>query len=78
MPLENDARDLDMNNPIDYVFSFEIGLKPNFDIDLSKFTGTRYVVTVTDEMINDEVARLQTRFGKMTEPESVSSEENVF
>ncbi len=77
LPLENDARVLDMNNPIDYIFSFEIGLKPNFDIDLSKFTGTRYVVTVTDEMINDEVARLQTRFGKMTEPESVNSEDNV-
>ncbi|MFN3298858.1 MAG: trigger factor [Sediminibacterium sp.] len=77
LPLENDAQKLDMNNPIDYVFSFEIGLKPNFDVDLSKFTGTKYVVTVTDEMINDEVARLQTRFGKMTEPETVSSEDNV-
>ncbi len=77
LPLENDARVLDMNNPIDYAFSFEIGLKPNFDVDLSKFTGTKYVVTVTDEMINDEVARLQTRFGKMTEPETVSSEDNV-
>lgn len=77
LPLENDAQKLDMNNPVDYAFSFEVGLKPNFDIDLAKFTGTRYVVTVTDEMINDEVARLQTRFGKMTEPESVSSEDNV-
>lgn len=77
LPLENDAQKLDMNNPVDYAFSFEVGLKPNFDINLAKFTGTRYVVTVTDEMINDEVARLQTRFGKMTEPESVSSEDNV-
>ena len=77
LPLENDARVLDMNNPIDYVFSFEIGLKPHFDVDLSKFTATKYVVTVTDEMINDEVARLQTRFGKMTEPEMVTSEDNV-
>lgn len=77
LPLENDAQKLDMNNPVDYAFSFEVGLKPNFDIDLAKFTGTRYVVTVTDEMINDEVARLQTRFGKMTEPETVSSEDNV-
>ncbi|MFM9653703.1 hypothetical protein ACKI1S_47610, partial [Streptomyces galilaeus] len=28
-------------------------------------------------MINDEVARLQTRFGKMTEPEAVNSDDNV-
>lgn len=77
LPLENDAQKLDMNNPVDYAFSFEVGLKPNFDIDLAKFIGTRYVVTVTDEMINDEVARLQTRFGKMTEPETVTNEDNV-
>lgn len=77
LPLENDARVLDMNSPIDYAFSFEIGLKPDFEVDLAKFTATRFVVTVTEEMINDEVARLQTRFGKMTEPESVTGEDNV-
>lgn len=77
LPLENDANKLDMNNLSDYVFSFEIGLKPDFEVNLSKFEATRYVVTVTDAMIDDEIARLQTRFGKMTEPETVTSEDNV-
>ena len=77
LPLENDANKLDMNNLSDYVFSFEIGLKPDFEVNLSKFEATRYVVTITDAMIDDEIARLQTRFGKMTEPETVSSEDNV-
>ncbi|MEO0066576.1 MAG: trigger factor [Bacteroidota bacterium] len=77
LPLENDANKLDMNNLSDYVFSFEIGLKPDFEVNLSKFKATRYVVTVTDAMIDDEIARLQTRFGKMTEPETISSEDNV-
>lgn len=77
LPLDNDARALDMNNPKDYAFAFEIGLKPEFDIDLKKFKGVRYKVTVTDEMVNDELARLQTRYGKMTEPEIADNEENV-
>lgn len=77
LPLENDANKLDMNNLSDYVFSFEIGLKPEFEITLSKFEATRYVVTVTDAMIEEEIGRLQTRFGKMTEPETVTSEDNV-
>lgn len=77
LPLENDADKLDMNNLSDYVFSFEIGLKPNFEVNLSKFEATRYVVAVTDAMIDEEIARLQTRFGKMTEPETVTSEDNV-
>lgn len=76
LPLDIDARQLDMNNPADYAFAFEIGLKPAFEIN-TNINVTRYKVAVTDEMINDEVARLQTRFGKMTEPEAVSSEEHV-
>jgi len=77
LPLDVDARSLDMNNPADYAFAFEIGLKPSFELDPSKLSVTRYKITVTEEMINEEVARLQTRFGKMTEPETVGSDDNV-
>ncbi len=77
LPLASDARMLDMNNPSDYAFAFEIGLKPEFDIDMSKLTVTRYKVQVTDEMINEEMNRLQTRHGKMTEPEAVTGDDNV-
>jgi FKBP-type peptidyl-prolyl cis-trans isomerase (trigger factor) len=37
----------------------------------------KHKVTVTDEMVNDEIGRLQTRNGNMTEPETVASEDNV-
>jgi len=74
----NDVRQLDMNNPSDYSFSFEIGLKPDFQlVDLASAKVTRYKVQVTDDMVNDEVKRLQQRMGKMTEPETVQSDENV-
>jgi trigger factor len=76
LPLDIDARQLDMNNPADYAFAFEIGLKPAFEIN-TNINVTRYKVAVTDTMIDEEVARLQTRFGKMTEPEVVSSEDHV-
>lgn len=75
---ENDIRQLDMNNPADYAFTFEVGLKPEFDIaDLTKEKATRYKVTVTDEMVNEEVERLRLRYGKMTEPETVTGDDNV-
>src|SRR5438270_8120 len=34
-------------------------------------------VTVTEDMVNEEVERLRTRYGNMAEPETVSSEDNV-
>ncbi len=77
LPLENDARMLDMNNPGDYAFAFEIGLKPAIDIDVENIKVTRYKIDVTEDMINDEVNRLQIRNGKMTEPETVTVDDNV-
>lgn len=77
LPLENDARMLDMNNPADYAFAFEIGLKPAFDLHANDIKVTRYVIQVTEQMVNDEIDRLRTRHGKMTEPEAVNNEENV-
>jgi len=75
---ENDARRLDMNNPAEYAFAFEVGLKPEFEVaDLSKEQLTRYKVTVTDDMINEEINRLQVRHGEMTYPESVTGDDNV-
>lgn len=78
LPIEMDIRQLDMNKPDDYIFHFEVGMKPEFTLaDLSKANMTRYKVTVTDEMINSEITRLQNRYGNMSEPESVTSDENV-
>ena len=78
LPLETDFSKLDVNNPADYSFEFEVGMKPEFDLpDLAKMKTTRYVVTVTDEMINSEIDRLQNRYGNMKDEETVNSEENV-
>ncbi len=74
---ENTADQINMNDPKDYSFSFEIGLKPEFDIKLDAVTASRYKVEVTDEMINEELDRIQSRLGKMTEPETVTTEDNV-
>ena len=77
LPMNSDLRNLDMNEPGDYEFPFEIGLKPQVDLDLAKAKLTRNNVKVTDEMINEEIERLQNRHGKMLDPETVTSEENV-
>lgn len=78
LPLETDIRQLDVNNPADYVFHFEIGMKPDFNMsDLGKAKITRYVVTVTEEMLDNEATRLQNRYGNMTDKDSAETEENV-
>ncbi|MFT3682406.1 MAG: trigger factor [Ferruginibacter sp.] len=78
LALDADIRKMDFNNPADYEFGFEIGLKPDFALaPLNKAKLTLHKVKVTDEMIQEEVERMQTRAGKMTEPETIDNEENV-
>ncbi len=77
LPLTAQFPAMDVNAPANYDFSFEVGLKPAFTLDTKGIKATRYKIDVTDEMITNEVERLQVRNGNMTEPEEATSEENV-
>ena len=78
LPLANEMEKLDMNNPGDIDFSFEIGLKPAFELsNLAKANFTRHNVEVTDAMVSEEVSRMQLKAGKMQEKETVDNEEDV-
>ena len=74
----NDPAQILYTDPKDYTFSFEIGLKPEFAIpDMAKAKTTLNLVEATDEMVKEEVERFQQRLGKMTEPETVTNEEDI-
>ena len=79
LPLpENDAPQINMNQPGEYSFSFEVGLKPEFQLPaLSSLTPNRYKIAVTDDLLNTEIDRLRQKNGTMTEPETVGSDEDV-
>lgn len=78
LPLENLPNDLDMKNPADYDFAFEIGLKPQLSLDgLSATKTTLYKVKVTPEMINEEIEKLVTKNGELKDAEEVTADENV-
>jgi len=78
LPVDFNLQQLDVNNPANYTFTFEVGMKPEVQVpDLSKESVKRYKVSVTDEMVAEEVERLRTRYGNMSEPETVQGEETV-
>jgi len=78
LPVDLNMSQLDVNNPNNYTFTFEVGMKPDFQLpDLSNQQVKRYKINVTDEMVNEEVERLRTRYGNMSEPETVTGDDNV-
>jgi trigger factor len=78
LPVDLNLGQLDMNNPSNYDFSFEVGMKPEFSLpDLGAQKIKKFKVQVTDDMLDEEVDRLRSRYGNMTEPEEVTGDENV-
>lgn len=78
LPMENDLRGLNLNNPEDYEFPFEIGLKPEITLDaLSSLKPVLYKVKATPEMVNEEVEKMVLKNGELKDVENVSGPENV-
>ena len=61
-----------------FSFEFELGLAPEFDVDLkSKKKVTQYNIVADDELITKEVENLQSRYGKMSSGDVVTETSNV-
>ena len=69
----------DINNPGEYDFSFEIGIKPEFDIPAvtGKAALNRYKIIITDKMLDDETARLCRQHGNEEIVDTASTAENI-
>lgn len=56
----------------DYSFEFELGLAPEFAVDLeAKNKITYYKITADDKMLDDQVQRIQKQYGKLISKDTV-------
>ena len=61
-----------------FSFEFELGLAPEFDVNLkSKKKVTQYNIVATDELIDKEVENIQSRYGKMSALDVATKDANV-
>ncbi len=70
--------ELNMQQPQEYEFLFEIGLKPEIKIDLS--SGKKplhYKIKVKPEDINNRIESFQAQFGELKETEAITSDNNI-
>jgi trigger factor len=60
------------------VFEYEIGLVPNFELDLeAKNNIVKYVITADDKMIDGQVARIQKQFGSAIPQDVVAENSDI-
>jgi trigger factor len=78
LPVDMNLQQLDVNSPADYTFTFEVGMKPAVQLpEMGQQSPKRYKVEITDEMLAEEVERLRSRYGNMSEPETAEGDETV-
>ncbi|MCK5824364.1 MAG: trigger factor [Ichthyobacteriaceae bacterium] len=65
-------------NGTEFNFKFELGLTPEFNVELDKLEGIKaYKVVIDDELINKQIEDFTTRFGKVISKEEVAEDCNV-
>ena len=65
-------------NSYDFKFEFELGLAPEFTVDLAAKTSVvKYNVVADDTMLNGQIARIQKQYGKVVAKDKVEEGNDV-
>jgi len=79
LPKLEEQNKIDWENQKDFEFKYDIGLAPQFDIELTdKFKFEQYVIKVSKNDIDKYVEDLSRRYGKMSNPEVAEADDMLF
>lgn len=74
----DDDKDIDFGTQENFEFSFDLGLAPEFEVELTgKDKVDYYNIAVSEEMIENQVKSYTSRFGKYTQEEEVVEKDMV-
>ena len=78
-PLPKQVGEIDWQKQEDFIFEYELGLSPVFDLKMSKKNKiTLYSIKADESMIDDYAADIAKRYGKMSSPDIVEEKDLVY
>lgn len=81
-PLPNaadEAKKIDWTKDKEFSFTYDLGIVPDFDIDLSnKIKVSKYVIDVDEKTLKETSENLRKQYGDFTKPESVGEGDFVY
>ncbi len=76
-PLPKNDAEIDWDAP-DFTFDFELGLSPQFEVDVvGKKAITHYNIVADDKMINDQVISIRKQYGKLISKNEVEKDDEI-
>lgn len=77
--LTEDTKVDELKKGNEYTFKFDIGLAPEFNLNISdKDVFTKLKVLIDEKQIDEEVERMQKRFGNLTEVDKTTEDDIVY
>ncbi|MFC5269722.1 trigger factor [Adhaeribacter terreus] len=78
-PLPERVENIDWDTQKEFDFSYELGLLPEFELNLGETASVEgYKVEVDDETINEAYEHMQRQFGKTENPETSEANDYIF
>ena len=78
LPNETEQKEIDFNTQEDFEFIFDLGLAPDFEVELSKKDKVKYYQIIpSDEMIENQIKSYTGRYGKYIQEEVVEEKDMV-
>ncbi len=79
LPKLDEQNKIDWETQKDFEFNYEVGVAPEFDVDLgSKLKLDYYKIKVADKDVDKYIGDVAKRYGKMTNPEVAEADDMLF
>ena len=79
LPKEKEDAKIDWDHPENFEFSYDLGLAPRFEIDLSPRQSFDYLtIKVDEELVQKHIDDISKRYGKMASPEVSETTDILF
>ncbi|MEZ4858839.1 MAG: trigger factor [Flavobacteriaceae bacterium] len=75
-PLPKNEASIDWNSE-DFSFEFELGLTPDFKVDLQKKATTHYKIVADKKMIDNQVKTIRKQYGKLISKNEVAKDDEI-
>jgi trigger factor len=76
-PLPKSQDDLDWNSD-EFSFEFELGLAPEFEVNLkSKKAITHYKIVADEKMVNDQIENIRKQYGKLVSKDEIAEGDEI-
>jgi len=75
-PLPSNDTEIDWDSS-NFSFEFELGLAPEFDVDVKKKAVTQYKIVADDKMIDNQVSSIRKQYGKLISKDEVSEGDEI-